>query len=66
MKIKDKFEQIKLAMAKKEIVTFRGIKCRINHLRLWHDNEFMYSAELVEVNNKNAIYIAKINEINVE
>ena len=58
-------KQIKVAMARKDIVTFRNIKCHISFLKLWHDeNEFKYSAELVDVNNKNHIYIAKIGEVN--
>ena len=51
-------------MAKKDTVIFRNIKCRISFLKLWHDgNEFKYSAELVDMSNKNHIYIAKIGEV---
>lgn len=57
-------KQIKVAMARKDIVIFRNIKCHISFLKLWHDgNEFKYSAELVDINNKNHIYIAKIGEV---
>ena len=47
-----------------EFVIYRKTKCALKFLKLWHDGEnFVYSAGLQEINNKNANYEVNLREV---
>ena len=57
-------KEVKFAMAKNNNVHYKGIKCKIKELILWHDGkEFKYSAFICSINNKNENYRVNITEI---
>lgn len=47
-----------------DLVLYKGAKCSLKFLKLWHNGEeFIYSAGIQEVNNKNANYEVNLREV---
>ena len=61
------FADIKSALARNETVFYKNTECKIKELVLWHDgNEYKYSANLQDINNKNINYRVNINDIMID
>lgn len=61
------FADIKLALATNKTVFYKNTECKIKELLLWHDgNEYKYSANLQDINNKNINYRVNINIIMID